>query len=139
MSENIVKRKSKSSELHDEGTAAMKSKDYGAAIEKFTAAGNLSPHFKTYELLGECYLELGNFPQAIKYAAAAAGIGNNQFRARFILARALAEYGDVQWAVDKLNEALEMKPDYKAARELLAKIRKDEDEQSEPFKNPIRW
>lgn len=111
--------------LYEDGRAAMGSKDYAAAVEKLTASVDMSPHFKTYELRAECHLELKNFPQAIKYAAAAAGIGNNQFRARLVLAKALIEYGEVQWAVDKLNEALRMNPDYKAACDMLATLREN--------------
>jgi tetratricopeptide (TPR) repeat protein len=134
-----VERKDNSSELHDEGVAAMKARDYDTAVKKLTGAADLSPHFKTYELLGECYLELKDFPRAIKYAAAAAGIGNNQFRSRFILAKALFEYGNVQWAVDKLNEALRMKPDYKSAKEMLERLREDEDELRKRTGNRIDW
>jgi tetratricopeptide (TPR) repeat protein len=139
MNESAIKRLRKSSQLHDEGTRAMKLSDYSAAVEKFTDAANLHPHFKTYELLAECYVELKNFPEAIKYAAAGAGLGNNQFRSRFILAKALAEYGEFQWAVDKLNEALRMKPDYKAAKDMLAKLREGEEEIRKRTGNPIRW
>src|SRR5688572_2826697 len=104
--------------LYQDGRSAMAEGEFKTAAQKLLKSADLSPHFKTYESLGECYLFLGDFLQAVKYSAAAAGIGNNQFRARFILAKALIGVGHEDWALDKLNEALQMRPDYKAASDL---------------------
>lgn len=126
MNERDIKNQEQARALYLEGKAAMSEGKYSIAAEKLLKSADLSPHFKTYEILGECFLFLEDFLQAVKYAAAAAGIGNNQFRSRFLLAKALVGIGHHDWAKDKLEEALEMKPDYRAARELLEQISNDQ-------------
>ena len=111
--------------LYQEGRAAMESRDYDLAIKKFEKSAELAPHFKTLESLGECFLEQKNYSRAIICFAAAAGLGNNQFRAYYLLAKALLAFGDQNKAVDKLNEALKMNPNYKAAQNLVTEILKE--------------
>ena len=86
-----------------------------------------SPHFKTLELLGVCYQKLGRFADAVVYLAAAAGLGNGQFRGRFLLAEVLLALGETEDAVLKLKEALALNPGYRSARELLARLQCDGD------------
>jgi tetratricopeptide (TPR) repeat protein len=93
------------------------------AVDIFSRAFLLEPHFKTLELLGTCYQKLGRLQEAVVYLAAAAGLGNRQFRARFLLAEVLVLLGDIDSAVNKLEEAIELNPDYRSARELLKRIR----------------
>jgi len=100
----------------------MESGDFKAAIEKLQESAESDPHFKTFESLGECYLELKNYSQAIVYLAASAGLGSKPFRAYFLLAKALLAFGDKEKAVNKLKEALEINSNYKAAKNLLAVI-----------------
>lgn len=103
----------------------MEKGDFPLAIEKLTKSAEMSPHFKTYECLGESYLLLGEPQQAIMFLAAAAGLGNRQFRSYFLLAQALLGLNELEKAREKLNQALAMNPEYKAARELLSSISDD--------------
>jgi tetratricopeptide (TPR) repeat protein len=100
----------------------MDSEDFTAA-EKFSRALSLEPHFKTMELLGTCFQKLGQHHEALLYLAASAGLGNRQFRARYLLAEVLVSLGEIDMAIDKLEEAIALKPDYRRARELLQRIR----------------
>jgi tetratricopeptide (TPR) repeat protein len=59
------------------------------------------------------------FPEAILYLAAAAALGNKQFRSRYLLAKALLAIDEEADAITKLKEAIEIQPTYKAAKELL--------------------
>lgn len=82
------------------------------------------PHFKTYEVLGETLLKMGDTLDAILYLSAAAGIGNRPFRAKYLLAHGLLKWDPL--AVDDarrlLEEAIALQPDYRAAKELLASL-----------------
>lgn len=109
---------------YHEGKAALDKSDFETAIEKLKYSAELSPHFKTYEHLAECFLERKDYPTAIFYAAAAAGLATNSSRGLFLLAKALLGSGDKDKAIAKLNEAFEINPDYKAARVLLEEIKK---------------
>ncbi len=105
----------RSRELMDKG-------DYVTALEGLTESAELSPHFKTFESIGECYLQIGEPRKAVKFLAAAAGLGNSQSRPFFLLAKALLELDDADLARIKLKQALELNPDYKAAHDLLETI-----------------
>jgi len=107
------------SALYQEAREARKNGDLKAAIQKLRRSGKLAPHFKTYELLGESFFEMERFPEAILYLAAAAALGNKQFRSRYLLAKALLAIDEEADAISKLKEAIEIQPTYKAAKELL--------------------
>jgi tetratricopeptide (TPR) repeat protein len=96
---------------------------FDRAAEQLTRAFFLEPHFKTLELLGTCCKKLGRLHQAVLYLAAAAGLGNRQFRARFLLAEVLVSLDDIDGAVNKLEEAIELNPNFVRARDLLKRIR----------------
>lgn len=109
---------------YHEGKAARDKGDIETAVQKLKLSAQLSPHFKTYEHLAECFLERKDYHTAILYAAAAVGLATNSSRGLFLLAKALLRSGDRDKTIDKLNEALEINPDYKAARVLLEEIEK---------------
>lgn len=106
-------------DFYFEGRSAMKAGDLEIAIDKFIQSLKVSPHFKTLELLGECLLLRNELPEAVIYLAAATGLGKNQSRSRFLLAQALLKIGENEKAIEKLNEAVQINPNYKAARDLL--------------------
>lgn len=108
--------------LYQEGRSAMEKNDFAAALASLKKSANIFPHFKTYESVGVCLLKLGNFSEAVLYLSASAGLGNNQSKPLFLLAQALIELRTTDWARDKLNQALAINPDYKAAKELLSVI-----------------
>jgi tetratricopeptide (TPR) repeat protein len=112
----------KSSELYHAGVEALERADYPAAVELFLASLQRWPHFKTMERLGVCYQKLDRPVDAVLYLSAAAGLGNRQFRARYLLAEALLALGETEDAALKLKEAIELNSDYRVARELLDRI-----------------
>ena len=65
---------------------------------------------------------LSSYGELLCFLAAAVGISNGQFRSYFLLAQALIGLNEVEKAREKLNQALEINPDYKTARELLSTI-----------------
>jgi tetratricopeptide (TPR) repeat protein len=105
--------------LYRKGRQAIASKDLKAAIVFLQESAKLDPHFKTLELLGECLLDNGCSSEAVTALTQSVERGSKPFRALYLLARAFDSCGSRDRAIESLNRALEMKPDYKAARGLL--------------------
>ncbi len=77
----------------------MEAGAFEQAADLFDSSAVQSPHFKTYELLGECYMRLRRFTEAIPYLAAATTL-NHGARAPSLLAEA--------WlAIDRRDKAVE--------------------------------
>lgn len=108
--------------LYLQGQDLMEKGEFVKALESLKKSAELSPHFKTYEYIGTCLLELGDFCEAVMYLSASAGLGNKQSKAFYLLAKALIGLKKLDWARDKLNEALSINPNYKAAKDLLSEI-----------------
>jgi tetratricopeptide (TPR) repeat protein len=69
--------------------------------------------------LGECYIRLGKPREAIASLTSSVSFGNKPFRALYLLAQALEASGRLNEAVLRLEQAVAMKPDFKAAHDLL--------------------
>ena len=113
-----------SSKLYFEARTAIEANDLSLALEKLRSSAALLPHYKTYELLGECLLQRSEPVEAVLYLSAAAGLANKQTRCRYLLAQALVRLTPSREvdAIEKLQEALALNPQYKAARQLLEEI-----------------
>jgi len=110
-------------QLYELGREAMVRREYEAALAFLRSSVELLPHFKTLELLGECLLESGHVSsEAVTILAAAAGLGNRAFRSYFLLARALHVCGRTKEALEKLDIALVLQPDFKAAAQLREEL-----------------
>ena len=81
------------------GRAAMERGDMETAVEHLKRSLAAVPHFKTLELLGTACKTLQRADEALLYLAAAAGLGNRQFRPRYLLAKILLERGLAQSSV----------------------------------------
>jgi tetratricopeptide (TPR) repeat protein len=113
-----------SSELYQRGREAMDLHKYEEAAALFRSSVELRPHFKALELLGECLLEGEHASsEAIVVLAAAAGLGNQSSRSLFLLAKALSLTGNLQDAIQKLDLAIEINPQFKAAILLRSDLR----------------
>ncbi len=80
-------------ELYQQGREALAKGDIAGAIPFFRGSGNLDPHFKTFELLGECLLLSGQPVAAVLPLAAVTGL-NEEVRAPSLLAEALLLAGE---------------------------------------------
>jgi tetratricopeptide (TPR) repeat protein len=101
----------------------MDADDLDSAISLLEESATTDPHFKTLELLGECFLRRKQHRKAVIPLAASVGLGAKPYRALYLLAQALDGLGSRRDAIEKLSEAIEMKPDYKSARDLLETLR----------------
>jgi tetratricopeptide (TPR) repeat protein len=103
--------------LYDRGKELMRAARYDAAVDVLVESIAASPHFKTLELLGECYIHLGMIDHAIVPLAAATTL-NRGVRAPSLLARAFLDLGDRQQARTMARLALERDPNNRIAREI---------------------
>lgn len=85
--------KSPSQQHYDTGRKLMAVSDYEGAVREFRASLELTVHFKTLELLGECYIQLRQFTEAIVTLAAATTL-NRGVRAPSLLCELLANQSD---------------------------------------------
>jgi tetratricopeptide (TPR) repeat protein len=91
-----VSRTERSAELYEAGWSLLDAGDVPGAIERFQESIQAAPHYKTLELLGECFLKSGRLREAVVPLAAAATL-NKGVRAPAILAEvflALEQYDD---------------------------------------------
>ena len=107
---------------YEAGRREMAGGNYIKAIEHLRASVAHYPHFKSLELLGESMLELEDSAGAIVPLAAAACLGSREFRALYLLGKAFFKIGEYREALKHLDRALEMKADFRRARELRAEI-----------------
>jgi tetratricopeptide (TPR) repeat protein len=97
---------------------------YQQATELFHQSATESPHFKTYELLGECYMRQKRLTEAIPFLAAATAL-NVGVRAPSLLAEAWLALGHHVEAAEAAGVALSRDPQNKVAlrvRESAASI-----------------
>lgn len=112
----------KDQRLYFQGRDALAKGDFGSAIEYFKESINCLPHFKTYESIGVCFMNLNDYPNAAIYLSAAVGIAPNQSRPLYLLAMTLTNIGEIDAAREKLLRALAINPHYKSAKDLLNRI-----------------
>jgi tetratricopeptide (TPR) repeat protein len=108
--------------LYQSGREALETGDYSSSVRYFKKSAALWPHYKTYELLGEACLRIGDHAEAVLYLSAACGLGRKQFRSRFFLAKALLALGPTNNidAAMQLKKAIRLNPQYKAAKTMLS-------------------
>ena len=110
--------------LYDQGRAALTGGARDQGIQLLAQSAELSPHFKTFEVLGAALLDRGDVSGAVLRLAAAAGLGPRQSKPRFLLAQAQLKLG-VEYRDDAarhLVDCLKLNPDYASARTLLDSI-----------------
>ena len=109
-------------DTYDQARAQMEAGAFDKAIALFEQSAAQAPHFKTLELLGECYMKLGKFKKAVVPLAAATTL-NRQFRAPLLLAETLLELGDIAEAHQCAKLAAQRNSTSRRVRELLEKCR----------------
>src|SRR4029453_13796023 len=92
--------------LYDRGKELMRAARYDAAVDVLVESIAASPHFKTLELLGECYIHLGMIAHAMVRPPPGTTL-NRGVRAPSLLARAFLDLGDRQQARTMARLALE--------------------------------
>lgn len=91
------------------------------AIELFQSSLDLYPHFKTLELLGECFVSLNRLKESIVPLAAASML-NDGVRAPSILANVFLKLGDRDAARSIAVIALSRDPDNRKAKAVMSAV-----------------
>jgi tetratricopeptide (TPR) repeat protein len=91
------------------------------ALGLFRKSASLSPHYKTFELIGECLMILGRHSDALEPLAEAVAL-NPGVRARSLLAEAFLALENSDDARRCANLALERDPTNKRAKAVIAKV-----------------
>jgi tetratricopeptide (TPR) repeat protein len=107
-----LQRYNQARQLMDDGA-------FEQAAALFNQAAVESPHYKTYELLGECYLRTNRLTEAIPFLAAAATL-NRGVRAPSLLAEAWLALGRHRDAVEAADLTLTRDPKNKIALRVRA-------------------
>jgi tetratricopeptide (TPR) repeat protein len=119
---NSVDAIARARELYEKGRILMQEQRYKEAAEVFETSNKLIVHFKTLELLGECYLLLRRFDEAILPLAAATSL-NKGVRAASLLAEACARaqlWSEAEFAV---QQALQRGPQNRAALKIAKELK----------------
>jgi tetratricopeptide (TPR) repeat protein len=106
--------RSPASQLYEQARRLMADGSFEQAVELFHQSAVESPHFKTYELLGECYMRLKRLTEAIPFLAAAT-ILNRGVRAPSLLAEVWLALGRGVQAAEAAGVALSRDPQNKVA------------------------
>ena len=101
----------------------MKNQDYIRAIDKLKQSVAILPHFKTLELIGECYIQLGKLNEAIPPLAAAISL-NDQVRAPAMLSDVFLRLNEYEKAEKFAKLALSRHADNNIAKRVLGEIQK---------------
>lgn len=114
----------------DESTAAYRAGrrflevgDFAEAAHCFELSCQKRPHFKTLELLGECYMRLNRHAEAIVPLAAATTL-SRQFRAPTLLAECFLVMDDLPAAERAVEIALSVNSSYRRAQVVRNRILK---------------
>lgn len=94
---------------------------FSEALPLFAEAARRDPHYKSFELLGDCLLRSGRPAEAVLPLAAACAL-NRGARPRVLLARSFLQIGRVDKARSWLTEALDHHPGYGPAVDALREL-----------------
>jgi tetratricopeptide (TPR) repeat protein len=131
----LINRMREGYELYKKGHLLVRTGDYEEAISLFRRSAEMEPHFKTFELLGECLLALNRNSEAVGPLAAATTL-NRGVRAPSLLAEAFLRNQKCDDAEDFAKLALQRDPRNKGVRDVLKKSEANKMLQSGRGKNP---
>lgn len=107
--------------LFEHARNEMRAANLSSAAKLLAESAQLTPHYKTLLLLGECLFHLGRVKDAIVPLAAATTL-NRQGIAPTLLAEALLKMGDPTKAQEMIDLALQRQSHYKRAQILKPTI-----------------
>src|SRR5262245_13662978 len=102
---------------YEQARRLMEAGGFEEAAALVQEAGVEQPHVKTYELLGECYVRLKRFGEAVPFLAAATTL-NRGVRAPALLAETWLALGRHREAVEAADIALSRDPKNRAALQI---------------------
>ncbi len=114
------------SDLYQKARELMNRNLLEEAVILFQNSAEIDPHFKTLELLGECYIRLERLRESIIPLAAAVSL-NKGVRAASLLAEVFLKLKDYEQAKDMAEIAMSREPNNKMAIQVNEIIVTDSD------------
>lgn len=97
--------------------------DLNKAVDLLCQSISIEPHFKSHELLGECYGKLGQTNLALREFEKAVQLNPRSEKSQTLLANCLADAGRTDQAKAVLTDLLSRNPTYGPAKRLLSRLR----------------
>jgi tetratricopeptide (TPR) repeat protein len=110
------------SQLYYDAQEASSQHDYLRAVDLLQRSIEIADHFKSREVLGQCYERLGDRPGAIGEYRRALELNPRSNKTAHLLASALLDEGDLAAASAIVASLLDRCPTYGPARKLLSTI-----------------
>lgn len=104
------------------GKAAFLSKDYDNAKLYLVKAYEISPNDEIENILALCYFNLGNFIQANQLFLKILESNKNNTMLLLNSAKCYEQIGDKDKAIEQLEKAVEIFPDFEEAHEMIRKL-----------------
>ena len=111
--------------LYLKGKAEFDKKCYETAISYFECSNLIAEHFKYYEMLYCCWMQLGDTRKAFASIEKAYQINPQNDKTAFEYAVMLAESGNYETAQTVLASIIQRNPTYKKAVALAASIKQN--------------
>ena len=108
-------------EIYKAAKVEMEAGHYDEAIELFRQSVAVEPHFKAFELMGECMVKLGRSAEAVGPMAAAVAL-NDGVRAASLLADIFMDMGKTLEAKRMAEMALQRDPSNRTARRIQSEL-----------------
>ena len=106
-------------DFYYKGIEEFNKKNYLSAIEYFKISGSLENHYKTYEMLFQCWKAVSNMNEAYDYIKKAYVLNSANDKVAYEYAETSVQFGDKESAQKVLTEILKRNPTYKKAKQLL--------------------
>lgn len=106
-------------DFYYKGTKEFNKKNYFSAIEYFKISGSLENHYKTYEMLFQCWKAISNMNEAYDCIKKAYVLNPANDKVAYEYAEISVQFGYKELAQKLLTEILTRNPTYKKARQLL--------------------
>lgn len=108
--------------VYEDAKKKLLEKDYVQALRLFRKALRMEIHYKTFENIGICYMELNAPDKAIEPLLAATAL-NRQIGAPYRCAEAFVEIGRLGYADMMLEIVLSREPKHRKALKLMKQLR----------------
>lgn len=106
-------------DFYYKGIEAFDKGDYSSAIEYFKISDSLESHYKTYEMLFQCWKAISNMNEAYDCIKKAYVLNPANDKVAYEYAETSVQFNDKESAKKVLTEILKRNPTYKKARQLL--------------------
>ena len=106
-------------EFYYKGIKEFDKKNYSSAIKYFKVSNSLENHYKTYEMLFQCWKAISNISEAYDCIKKSYVLNSKNDKVAFEYAETSIDLDHKELAQELLMEILQRNPTYKKAKQLL--------------------